>query len=40
MDCVGDIAGVLGLWATSGPLLRAGPEALGARGRAECALAA
>ena len=30
--------GVPGLWATSGPLLRAGPEALGARGGAECAL--
>lgn len=32
--------GVPGLWATSGPLLRAGPEALGSRGGAECALAA
>ena len=30
--------GVPGLWVTSGPLLRAGPEALGARGGAECAL--
>lgn len=32
--------GVPGLWAASGPLLRAGPEALGSRGGAECALAA